>query len=100
MKKKTRFPIHDLQWHKDQLREIDADHDDLEAQTLVHWHLIAIGFLEYGTIKGYDGPAAEAKIDLPTGETRIVSRKIASHLWLTTGPDGHPLFEPDFHIED
>jgi len=99
LKRPPLFPIKTIDWHAERLRELDdqgLDPEDLEAKTLIMWHVIATGFLEYGSYKGFDGPATEVVIDMPEGKRRLVARKIKPFLRLVKGPKGHPRFEPQF----
>lgn len=55
-----RYPIQDLEYHQNQLREIgEFNLGDRATFVSVVYHTTAIAYLEYGSVKGFDGPAAE-----------------------------------------
>ena len=57
-----KFPINDVQFHEEALRQMDDWTDD-GLDVLATWHVTAIAYLQYGAAKGLDGPGVERVID-------------------------------------
>jgi len=58
-----RYPIRDIQFHEEGLREAASHTMSKEEGQAVAWHSTAIAYLQYGHFKGFRGPAAEREVN-------------------------------------
>lgn len=58
-----KFPIRDIQFHEEGVREAASHVMSKEEGIAVAYHSTAIAHLQYGHFKGFNGPAAEREVD-------------------------------------
>lgn len=89
------FPIKDEQFHEEGLRNLDGDESD-EATALRAWHVMAIGFIQYGQFKDFDGPAAEEQYLDADERPRFRPRAIKPTLTFVRDRFGQPTFQHEW----
>lgn len=82
-----RFPIRDIQWHEESLRDAGDEIGDQE-KVAIAWHTTAIAYLSYGQ---FNGPAAECEVN-----GRIQPKPIHDYLLLSRDRFGEPYFKHKF----
>lgn len=91
--KTKNFPIRDIQFHEEGLREAAGHNISTEEAIAVAWHTTAIAYLQYGEFKQVDGPAAEYE-DKESG--LIETRPIEDYLIPATDSHGLTFFKHTF----
>ena len=86
-----KFPIQDIQYHEERLREVASAEMSQEEGIAVAWHSTAIAYLMLGEVKGIQGPAAEYECD-----GRVVVSQIQDYLIPTTDSHGLTFFKHVF----
>lgn len=57
------FPIRDIQFHEEGIREAASHNLSAEEAIAVSYHSTALAYLQYGFFKGFDGPGAEREVN-------------------------------------
>ena len=86
-----KWPIKDIQFHEEALRETADDVLDHDQSVIVAWHTTAIAYLQYGQAMGLDGPGTES-----WEGKKAVPVRIDHTLTLAYDQSGHPNFHPTF----
>jgi len=89
--KPKRYPIQDIQFHEEGLREAASTTMSHEEGIAVAWHSTAIAYLTFGEQRGFEGPAAEREVD-----GRIVPAEIEDFLTPSTDSHGLTYFKHTF----
>ncbi len=58
-----KFPIRDIQFHEEGVREAASEDMTLEETVAVSYHSTALAYLHFGEFHKLDGPAAEREVD-------------------------------------
>lgn len=87
----NRFPIKDIQFHEDRLREAADEAAESvfgwrDENISIAWHSTAIAYLEIGVLYGLSGPAVEHE----DGRVELIE----DHLTPTTDSHGQTQFLP------
>lgn len=90
--KMKRFPIVDIQFHREGLDELSDEYTDSERNVLTMWHTTAIQRLHCGASWGLPGPAA---IDYDNGRT---AKPIEDVLTLVRDSRGQASFVHTFKV--
>lgn len=59
----SRYPIKDVQWHEEGLRDAASSDMTREEGIAVAWHSTALAYLQCGAFHQLPGPAAERVVD-------------------------------------
>lgn len=87
----NQFPIKDVQFHEERLRENANAEMGKDEHLMVAWHTTALAYLTYGAAKGLKGPAAERVVD-----GKMVPCVIMDELFPATDSHGMPYFKHKF----
>lgn len=91
MTKSKSFPIKDIQFHEERLREVASHTLAKDEAIAVSWHSTAIAYLQYGAALGLNGPAAEREVD-----GKVVPGLIEDYLVPATDSHGLTFFKHVF----
>lgn len=86
-----KYPIQDIQFHEEGLREAADVVISKEEAIAISWHSTAIAYLQFGEFKGFDGPAAEREVD-----GRVEAAQIEDYLLPATDSHGLTYFQHVF----
>ena len=86
-----KFPIRDVQFHEEGLREAASHNMAKDEAVAVAWHTTALAYLRFGTFKGFKGPAAEREVN-----GRVEAALIEDYLKPATDTHGMTYFQHVF----
>jgi hypothetical protein len=86
-----KYPIQDIQFHEEGLREAASHSLSRDEAIAVSWHTTAIAYLQFGSFKGINGPAAEREVN-----GRMVPAPIEDYLIPATDNHGMTYFKHVF----
>lgn len=95
MCKDYRYPIRDVQFHEEGLREAADLEFSVDEHLAISWHSTAIAHLRYGAFHGLSGPGAEWRT-----ASGIEPREIENFLIRAKDSDGLVYFKHQFKEND